>query len=607
MIWFLCKIAHGDKDGESITGMHARFKEHLSEHHPYQVEIEVMTESNLTCVIGASKEPRILSPMKLVAHSNRFLFIGDMRIDNRAEISALLDGIGDQLSDPEMFLILYERYAGEAFSHIVGEFTCVIWEKDTSRFHATRDHLGMRTLFWIENQGTTWIASDIFLLQDQFSMEQINDNYFHSFYMENGCVDSVVTPYQGVNRVPSGHLLGNDGGSLALFQYWDLTDLRGEIHYSSNTDYQEQFRELFMQAVENRLSTQGTTAVLMSGGLDSTSVFALSKRLEMQGHPAQTIAISGVFNEFSECDERSYIRPLLNKYNAATNEFPCDGLTVFKEFPDDSPWTFEPHVPATSYGFTSGLLGYAKELGASRVLTGCAGDHVLTGTPGMIADLVGNLSIMQAASHARRFAEMTRGSVFQTMWTYGIAPLLGRGFYKELIADRDEAFIRKLGRIPTFAKKDFYRQWSGTRNRVYMDRVIAPLQGIEVQHPLMDRRLVEFLYQIPGEKLWNHGSRKEILRLALHADLPEEILTRTNKTVHLPLTYRGLTVSWPKLYPVLSVGRIIRFGWISKKEWLHELAKWRQGFECRENIFLLVALEIWLYRLEQRFTQNAAI
>lgn len=599
MIWFLCKIGSGHTEDESAAGLRARFQTHLLERHPYQAEIEVISEGSITCVIGASKQPQCPRPIKLTALSNRYAFAGDLRIDNRTEVSALL-GDGGERSDPELLLMLFERYAEDAFQRVVGEFSCVIWERESGNFHAARDHTGMRTMFWIKERDTIWIASDIFLLQDHFSMDRINENYFHSFYSENGCVDSVVTPYQGVNRLPSGHFLRCSGGPLALLPYWDLANLQNEIQYPSDNDYSEHFRELFMQAVECRLSKEGKTAVLMSGGLDSTSVFALSKRLEMQGHSAQTIAVSGIFEELADCDERTYIKPLLHKYNVETNELPCDRLTVFKEFPHDSPWTFEPHVPATTYGFTSGLLGYAKELGASRVLTGCSGDHVLTGTPGVIADSIGKLSLLKAALHAKHFAKVTRGSVFHAMWTYGLGPMIRQGFYKELTVDRDKAFIRTLDRIPTYAKKDFYLQWKGTKDRLYLDRVIAPLQGIDSQHPFMDRRLVEFLYQIPGEKLWNQGSRKEILRKALHADLPEEVLTRTNKTMHLPLTYRGLINSWPQLYPVLSTGRFTRFGWIGRQEWLHELAKWRQGFENNVNIFLLAALEIWLFRLEQR-------
>lgn len=598
MIWFVgCVDLQGGPVSEHEL---TRAIEKVDEHSPLSsFKIRKKTEGRIGfATVATEHHKRSIEIIECKA----LIIAGDIRIDNRKQLSKYLKGNLDidNFTDQELFIRLYRQQGKEIVKEIVGEFSFFLWDKENEESFAARDQMGIKSLFWIKDNDQLWIASDMLLLQNLFSQTELNEQYFFQFYLQNGLVDSTITPYHQLNRVPSGHFLSTKNGRVSLHRYWHLSEVTGTVQYHSPHEYEEHFRQLLMESVNCRLSTDHSSAVMMSGGLDSTSVFALAKQLMKTDNRKQVFAVCGVFDELKECDERQYIKPLLKMYETEAYYEICDHHGVYKGFPFDSPWTFEPHVPSCTYGLTYSLVKHARDKGAESVLTGCAGDHFLSGTPGTLADSVKKFKFYSAYKNSKSLARITRGSMPKIMWHYGIAPHFKQGFYKEITMNRDQEFISQLALFPTFQQKEFYRQWNGTRSRLFMDREIGIQTGVDILHPMLDRRLVEFLYQLPSEQLWSEGTRKVILRNALKNDLPVEIVERRNKTVHLPLTYRGVREVWPDIYPILSEGRVQRFGWIDKVAWMKELHSWRQGLENREDFILMCTLEVWLYRWEER-------
>jgi len=65
---------------------------------------------------------------------------------------------------------------------------------------------------------------------------------------------------------------------------------------------------------------------------------------------------------------------------------------------------------------------------------------------------------------------------------------------------------------------------------------------------------------------------------------------------------QGLRQSWPQLYAAVRKGRVSQFGLIELEKWRQALEQWRQGYLTRGDLWVLLAIEIWLYRLEQKLT-----
>lgn len=537
-----------------------------------------------------------------ITFCNNCYIVGDVRIDNRKELLALLTLSEKDMSDEQLIIRLVQEKGQDVFSLVVGEFSFFMWDTTFQQILLVRDQLGIKTLFWTLQGTTLYFASDICLMESCINLERLNDEYFIDFYMSDGNPDSIHTPFKDLCRVRSGTRVQIDSRGVSSQCYWSIANVNHSICYQNFSEYTEHLLHLLTESVRCRLSEAQLNVVMMSGGLDSTTVFAIAQYLSKLNPDYHTIAISGVFDLHKSCDEREFIIPVLEQYNADPYYEICDDYGIFRNFPHDTPFLFEPAVNAASYAFTRALIARCAKEGAKTILTGYAGDHVMGGSEAVLADLAGQFKIKDLFLHIYPFALKCRLSLPKVLWHSAIAPHLGGGIFKDWITNRKLEYIHELRRIKTFNQKDFYRQISGTKSRIFSDRVIAAEFGVDISHPFLDRRLIEFLYSIPGELRWNAGTPKWLLRRTMENKLPDEIIWRKNKTGHLSLTFQGLRQSWPQLYAAVRKGRVSQFGLIELEKWRQALEQWRQGYLTRGDLWVLLAIEIWLYRLEQKLT-----
>lgn len=550
-------------------------------------------------VLSINSDSGLLDKNRFTVNTYKNLkVIGDIRIDNRTDLIKDYLNPNKIYTDEDIVLILFEIFNKNCFSKLVGEFAFVIWDEVSNILYAVRDQIGVKSLFWIKQNNYLVFASDIFLLQSFFNQSNINRMYFKDFLNWNGNIDSSNTPYKEVNRVSSStYIEVNENGEVKENRYWNLYDNEKKIKYDSIKDYDEHFVSILNKAVDARTSKDEINSVMLSGGLDSTSIFSITKRL---GTP-NVLPVCGVFNEFNECDEREYISPLLSMYDAEPIFEVSDEHLTYKNFPNDSPWTFEPNVNSATYLFTKSILQKAKDNGASTILTGYAGDHFLTGAMVSLSDLVKKMKYQTFIKELYSLSKDSRTSIFQVGWKYGISPIVSSNWLKEFGVENNNFIMEQLQKIKSINQKEVYCQLNGTKSHIYTDREIGKDVNIDCNHPFLDRRLIEFLYNVPGEYRWGNGQSKMFIRRGLRTHLPENIIRRIDKTGHLPLTYNGLRDNWTQLNNCFSQARIAEMGLIDKTDWLNTLNDWRQGKQVREDIWLLLTLEIWLYKFEKKF------
>ncbi|OBZ16327.1 hypothetical protein A8L34_26990 [Bacillus sp. FJAT-27264] len=540
-------------------------------------------------------------PQHMCAVNHQQTIIGDIRLDNRdvlrTRLTALHSHKTDYVNDLELALELIMLHGINIVYDFVGEFAFVIWDKRERKAIAVRDHIGMRTLFWTQQQHTLWISSDLCLLKDVISLEQLNTNYLMDFYLCNGHVDNVNTPYNNVYRLSSASWVEATAGSVYTHKYWNLYDQCEELRYRDVGEYETHFRELMVNAVKRRMMPSEKNAVMMSGGLDSTLLYGIAKT-EMP--TVNTIPVSGVFDRWHECDEREYIYTVLDHYKSRDDVVfeVCDNYGTFHQFPNNYLWTYEPAVTAATASFTDSLIRCASIAGAKQVFTGYGSDHLLTGSFPTLADMLHSGKITLAIKEASQLASRYRLSTPKLLVHYGIGPLIGRGWAKEL--RKQSQLIKELKHIPSYNQQEYYRQFKGTMARLFSDRVLAAKYGVTMQHPFLDRELVEFLFRVPGEVRFQGNMTKPLLRKSMGKYLPQQIIERKNKTGHLPLTHEGLKQVWNEVINVATKGRIRILNILPHQEWLQALYKFRHGMIAREDIWVLLAIELWLYKLEEK-------
>lgn len=161
-------------------------------------------------------------------------------------------------SDCEILLPLFREHGCGMFRLLDAEFALVIYDSRTGRFIAARDPIGIRPLYYgTGKSGETFFASEAKNL--------------------TGLCDEIF-PF------PPGHYWENG----VFTRYADVSEVRCLVT-GSEEELCEGIRGRLIRAVEKRLDADVPVGFLLSGGLDSSLVCAISARL--LGKPVRTFAI----------------------------------------------------------------------------------------------------------------------------------------------------------------------------------------------------------------------------------------------------------------------------------------------------------------------------
>jgi asparagine synthase (glutamine-hydrolysing) len=349
-----------------------------------------------------------------------------------------------------------------------------------------------------------------------------------------------ATFFDGVYQLPPGHWLtyGEDG--LGLRRWWSLD---GDARASGTpADWQEQFKELFTDAVRLRLRADVEVGSCLSGGLDSSAVVTTATQLLERPLHAFTCA----YDEGPAFDERPYVRATVEA-SGATSDIIVPGGDDFWDVFDRL--TVQQGEPTAGPGLYSQwkVMSLAREHGMKVLLDGQGGDETLAGyfryLPLRLRDL---LSGGRWHMFAQLFGPVVRrlgltttlGHIAEPWMPPGVVTALRRQFGQ----GKDRVLgpaLRGLGREAPHAPHAY---GSAVRNQLVFDltqRLLPSLLryedrnsmafGIETRLPFLDYRLVEFVSSLPDDQRLDGTTTKAILRNSLADRIPRSILDRQDK------------------------------------------------------------------------------
>ena len=161
-------------------------------------------------------------------------------------------------SDCEILLPLYEEYGTDMFAMLDAEFALILYDGSTGSFLAARDPIGIRPLYYgYDRDGAIVFASE---------------------------PKNLVGLCQEIMPFPPGHYY-KDGDFIC---YRDITAVEKVCTDDLETVCRN-IRETLCAGIEKRLDSDAPLGFLLSGGLDSSLVCAVSAKL--LGKPIRTFAI----------------------------------------------------------------------------------------------------------------------------------------------------------------------------------------------------------------------------------------------------------------------------------------------------------------------------
>jgi asparagine synthase (glutamine-hydrolysing) len=481
----------------------------------------------------------------------------DGRVDNRAELQRELRDRGCRLrgdTDPELILRAYECWDLAFPDRVIGDFALAIWDGRKRRLVCARDYLGAKPLVYALDRGAFRFATEIQALFEDPGIPRVVNEGMVGEFLASRIVHTEETLYSNVFRLPPAHLLIVEPGGIRKQRYWS-PDPKRTIRYRSDADYADHFRGLFAEAVKCRLRSVTPVASDLSGGLDSSSVACMAQSLVRDGvvRTQRFEAYSLVFPGLP-CDESGYMREVASKSGVtwmqvrSPIEDPDPGSYLrqaerYRDFPD------YPNAMRRN-----GIYELARQRGIRVYLSGNGGDHWFTGNLAHYADLLGSFKVLEAFRQARLDARVPGVLAPRfPLVRYGLLPLLppfvvraGRSLLgrRDVPAWIDPAFARRINLGDRL-------RWQAPENLKFSDRAqeavfrfatwgfqgfadelaerTAASFGLELRHPLNDRRLAEFGLALPENLRWRRDQTKFVLREGMHGLLPEKVRQRLDK------------------------------------------------------------------------------
>lgn len=492
----------------------------------------------------------------LRSSDGRYWLVADARVDNREALSHPL-GLLPTASDAELLLAAYQRWGESAPTRVVGDYAFAVWDQLERRLFLARDAVGMRLLYYRQT-GSSWLFATTPGALLATGAPALNDAVIADFLAHRYDRLTHETFYCGILRLPQGcHLTIAAGGESRLTRYWTFGASPAP---ASSGDSLEAIRDAFSNAVRSRLRAVGPVGIMLSGGLDSSSVTCMAAHLAQDGDQPPVHLYSLTYERAGSADEREYLQ-------AVTDHCPRFAAT---RIPGDDLWSLpaevEPGFPLDEPDLSSqrrlvaALLQPARAEGCRVILSGQGGDEVLGYAytrPAILWEM--------GPRHWRHEWPFFRRHLRPHQIVIGlIREALPRGLVEPYF------WRRRRGRWPPWLRRERVRvaiRAAAPPFRLLPPQELPPsarsmlgaLQGgwfsallawndreaghfaVEYRDPFLDRRLIENLVGLPWHLRYSRGSAKLLLRRIVGDLLPAPVAARQSHATLHDVQWQALT------------------------------------------------------------------
>ncbi len=454
--------------------------------------------------------------------------------------------------DTEVVLAAYQKWGSSFLSRLNGMFALAIWDIQKQELFIARDRLGIKPLYYYDNNEIFAFSSEIRSLMEvtgvsrKLNVEALPD------YLRYQTVHAPDTIIEGIKMLLPGHwiLLGAD--EYKGEKWWDINYAFNRK--SENQTYDQvkaEVRDLFKKSVARRMLADVPYGAFLSGGIDSSAVVAVMS--EVSDRPVKTFNISFAEEEFSEA---KYARIIAKKYQTDHTEIKLTPQDFLKELPQALHSMDHPSGDGPNSYIVSKVT---KEHGVTMAMSGLGGDELFAGYeifPRAVS-LLEKKWLFSFPINVRRFGGKMLKKLRPSIASDKIAATfeqkyLELPFYyhinRQVIDDELVAKLLQRKKLPPSRVLElglenvdvdthgfnapFLSKVSFMEINSYMQNILlrdtdqmSMASALEVRVPFLDHELVQYVYGIGDEYKFPYLPKK-LLVDALEEYLPREIVDR---------------------------------------------------------------------------------
>ena len=465
-------------------------------------------------------------------------------------------------TDTEVLIHLYEELGIEMVRYLNGMFGIAIWDRRKEVLYLVRDHAGIKPLFYQRDDRYFRFGSEIkAILADSRVRREPSIQALHDF-LTFDYVPGTQTAFAGVHEVPAGHWMSVDRqGRMTLQRYWDVAwDVDESLDEKAAS---HRALELMDQSVRRQLVADVPVGVMLSGGMDSSTIVALMSR-----HTREPIHTYSVGFEDQSFNELPYARIVARHFDTVQREVVVTPHIVRDLLPRYLRFIDEPYADGSAIP-TYCVCEIAKD-DVVVVLSGEGGDEVFAGYEtyaayrasqwfrrvprwmrrSLIAPLVNSLPVsdkkLSLEFKMKRFVGGQDLSPEQAhlWWRIVLTEEQKFAMYTPQVLEQltpepsERHFISEFGRVRA---KDALSRIMQIDSSIFLpddlmiknDRM-SMAHSLEARVPMTDVDLITFMSRVPPRVKLPGLRKKNVMRRAMTGLLPPEILNKKKVGLEMP-------------------------------------------------------------------------
>lgn len=483
---------------------------------------------------------------------NSIIVFGDIRLDYVAELREKLKLESWDYASPHLILEAYNKWGDKFIDHIYGDFSFSIYDEKKERLLVFRDQFGIKPVYYCNVNNTLMCCSDLRLI--------LNTNLYKLSINENSVLKLLTTDVFMVSPLCEETFFKDIYKLLAsrkitynfttkkvnIDQYYSIPKLK----ISKNDNLSDQFLSLMKGAVKSRCDNEKMGSEL-SGGLDSSIVTTLLHEVNNDCIAFTNVTPPGTGNYEEQKDAIE-----VANYLGISNHFliGADDYHLSQSLNKAINYSVQPNqglIPLLSTSFYQAVEGANVKI----LFSGLGGDECVTHHGNSYLDelllkcrwwdlckelyLLNNHNKIKTAKNFLRIIKncFANDSCFSKKFKNKIniddIVTLSTTFSQK------HNWKKMINSAKFSSKKDNLFSW---QVQLLTGQFSHPLQA-RLEHsyhysrhhhftyvyPMFDRKVIEFMINIPGNLKIRHGVRRYLPRLAMKNLLPERIRMKNDK------------------------------------------------------------------------------
>jgi len=481
-------------------------------------------------------------------------------------------------SDTEVMLAAIVTWGlTAAVNRFVGMFAFALFDRQTRTLALVRDRIGVKPMYWCIGKGLLLFGSELRALMAHPGFSGDIDRSAVAALVRFSYIPATSTVVRGVFKLPPGSILTvRSGEPPKIAPYWRLIEHVARDPAAVGFDEAaEHLHDVLRTSVRQRMIADVPIGAFLSGGFDSSTVVALMQ--SVSDRPVRTFTIG--FDD-AAYDEATHARAVAQHLGTAHTEIVLEPGAALDLVPKVAGWFDEPF--ADSSQLPSYLVARMTREHVTVALSGDGGDELFAGYPkyahlgklwrrigalprplraalgGALGTLPEALLARAAAfagggpderigEKARRLADALRqptaDDAAQAIAAVGLRENVVLGAYAGL----EPAIPSQPVPSDLMSRMQIQDMLSYLPDDILtkVDRCSMAV-SLEARAPLIDHRLIEFVWSLPASVRHGNGRYKGLLRAVLDRYVPPALTDRPKRGFSVPLAswMRGPLRDW---------------------------------------------------------------